>query len=350
MIYTKEVIGSLNTLRSGFLRLWKRKVRNSFFNYLDSEYETTWRSSSQKHQPDSELAKDIKAFVDCAYTVRKTTWFEWPEGSCLFFWRWQRSYKSNVRDGIPYWFKGSKPRAKKPQSYEQDDEVRKRVREKLSTVRRRGYIRAGFVKSLIRYFSVPKGEDDVRMVYDCTSSGFNRWVWVPSFGLPTVETMLRSVEHRTWLGDIDVGEQFLNFPLDPKAQLYCGVDLTPYFPEEIKSGKSKVWERWTRCLMGAKPSPYQAIRSMLWAEDIVRGNKDHPSNPFRWSNVNLNLPGSETYEPTLPWVAKMRSDGAIACDFYIYIYIYIWTTSGLRGPVKMRYGMPFGRYLVPLDT
>ena len=183
-----------------------------------------------------------------------------------------------------------------------------RVREKLATVRRRGYIRPGFVKSLIRYFAVPKGDDDVRMVYDGTSSGFNRWVWAPSFGLPTVETMLRSVEHRTWLGDIDVGEQFLNFPLDVRAQLYCGVDLTPYFTEELNKdkGQKNVWERWTRCLMGVKPSPYQAIRSMLWSEDIVRGNKSHPNNPFRWSYVRLNLPGSEDYHPSLPWVSKLR--------------------------------------------
>lgn len=207
-----------------------------------------------KRERDSELYKDIMSFVDCAYAARNTTWFAWPEGSCLFFWRWQKCYEKNVRDGIPYWFKGSKPRAKKPQPYESDESTRSRVREKLATVRRRGYIRSGFVKSLIRYFAVPKGEDDVCRVYDGTSSGFNRWVWAPSFGLPTVETMLRSVENRSWLGDIDVGEQFLNFPLDPIAQLFCGVDLTPYFLEEVndKDDKKYVWERWTRCFDGCQ--------------------------------------------------------------------------------------------------
>ena len=316
--YDERVTEAFNKIRRGLLRMWKRKVWSSFFKYLTSEYGADWKLSTMKHDSKSELFKDIQVFVDCAYASKNSTWFEWPEGSCLFFWRWQTSYRSNVRDGIPYWFKGPKPRAKKPQSHERDDAVRLKVREKLSIVRRRGYIRTGFVKSLIRYFSVPKGDNDVRMVYDGTSSGFNRWVWAPSFGLPTVETMLRSVEHRTWLGDIDVGEQFLNFPLDPRAQLYCGVDLTPYFPEELKD-KKRIWERWTRCLMGAKPSPYQAIRSMLWSEDIVRGDRNHPSNPFRWSHISLNLPGSGSYDPTRPWVAKTRADGAIACDFYIYV-------------------------------
>ena len=81
--------------------------------------------------------------------------------------------------------------------------------------------------------------------------------------------MLRSVDHQTWLGDLDVGEQFLNFPLREEAQLYCGVDLTPYFLDDLKEGQIKLWERWTRCLMGAKPSPYQAIRFMILAEHIV---------------------------------------------------------------------------------
>lgn len=99
------------------------------------------------------------------------------------------------------------------------------------------------------------------------------------------------------------------------------MNLTPYFQEETdtKKGKKHVWERWTRCLMDAKPSPYQAIRSMLWSEDIVRGDPSSLSNPSKWSHVRLNLPGQANYDPTLPCVAKMRKDGAIACDFYIYV-------------------------------
>ena len=161
------------------------------------------------------------------------------------------------------------------------------------------------MKSLIQYFAVPKDETDIRMVYDGTSSGFNQWVRVPSFGMPTIEMMLRAVEGRTWLGDLDIGEMFLNFPLESIAQMYCGVDLSPYFKEEVK-GNEKLWERWTRCLMGVKGSPYQTIKTMLWAEDIVRGERKDDSNPFRWSYIKLNLPGSKDYDPSVPWVAKTR--------------------------------------------
>lgn len=71
--------------------------------------------------------------------------------------------------------------------------------------------------------------------------------------------------------------------------------------------------------MCAKPSPYQAIRFMLRSEHIFRGDRKDSTNPFRWSYVQINLPGSPDYDPSLPWVAKMRSDGSLAREFYIYV-------------------------------
>ena len=37
------------------------------------------------------------------------------------------------------------------------------------------------VKSYIKYFAVPKGDDDIRMVYDATANKLNEAVWVPTF-------------------------------------------------------------------------------------------------------------------------------------------------------------------------
>ena len=317
--YNEKVVANLNVLRRFFLGLWQRRVCRSFQHYLITEYGRDWKTSKSKLDDHSELRKDIIRYSDCVFRAKRATWFEWNEGSTIFFWRWAKPFRRMARDGIPYWFRGKRPKAKKAQSYENNDEVRNRVREKLNSVRSKGYIKPGFVKSLIRYFSVPKGDDDVRMVYDGTSSGFNDWVWAPSFSLPTIESMLRSVDHQTWLGDLDVAEQFLNFQLCEEAQIYCGVDLTPYFDADLKDGQTKIWERWTRCLMGAKPSPYQAIRFMLWAEHIVRGDRFDSSNPFRWSYIKLNMPGSNDYDPSVPWLAKVRSDGCLASEFYIYV-------------------------------
>jgi len=69
--------------------------------------------------------------------------------------------------------------------------VKEAVKLKLQKVRLRRYIAKGTVVSLTSFFSVPKGEDDIRMVYDGTKSGLNAAMWVPRFGLLTIETHLR---------------------------------------------------------------------------------------------------------------------------------------------------------------
>jgi hypothetical protein len=71
------------------------------------------------------------------------------------------------------------------------------MRVKLETVRAKRYITAAFVMSLTSFFSVPKGEDDIRMVYNGTESGSNDSIWVPRFILPTLETHLRAVDEST---------------------------------------------------------------------------------------------------------------------------------------------------------
>jgi hypothetical protein len=58
---------------------------------------------------------------------------------------------------------------------------------KIQKIIDRGYVQFGrtqnFVKSYIDYFIVPKA-DDVRPVYNGTSSGFNAAVWAPNFLAP----------------------------------------------------------------------------------------------------------------------------------------------------------------------
>jgi hypothetical protein len=157
------------------------------------------------------------------------------------------------------------------------------------------------------------------MVYDGTKSGLNEMLWAPWFPLPTVDSLLCSVESGTWMADNDVGEMFLNFILHESVQSLCGVDLTKYFPEGIPSGTKVLWECWTRCAMGLRPSPYQACQGMMWALEIILGNREDPENIFRFDQVQLNLPGQHDYNPEQPWVYKRRNDGEIACDVHCYV-------------------------------
>jgi hypothetical protein len=157
------------------------------------------------------------------------------------------------------------------------------------------------------------------MVYDASVSGLNDSIWVPRFPLPTIQTHLRSVQEGTWMADLDIGEMFLNFILHSDLRHLSGVDLTEYTDDVDELGQI-VWEVWQRCAMGLKPSPYQAVQAMMVAEETIRGDPKDPKNPYRWDVVRMNLPGKTDYDPTLPWVSKIRlGDNCIACDVVIFV-------------------------------
>jgi hypothetical protein len=120
------------------------------------------------------------------------------------------------------------------------------------------------------------------------------------------------------MADVDIGEMFLNFILHRELQTLAGVDLTHFFPKDDKG--SKVWETWTRAAMGMRSSPYQAVQAMSVAKEVIRGERRDPKNVYRWDHVRLNLPGSEEYDPSKPWVSKLRlEDGRIAADLFIFV-------------------------------
>jgi hypothetical protein len=82
------------------------------------------------------------------------------------------------------------------------------------------------------------------------------------------------------MGENDVGEMFLNFILHDSAQALCGVDLTKRFPEGIPAGTNVLWERWTRCAMDLCPLPCQACQGMMWAVEIIFGDRNDARNMF----------------------------------------------------------------------
>ena len=93
----------------------------------------------------------------------------------------------------------------------------------------------GTVLSLIHYFYVLKGKDDIQMDYNGTSCGLNDVLRAPHFGLPFVKHTIRSL----MLGylqcdmDIDIGEMFLNFMLHDDLRALSGVDLKHARSEDV---------------------------------------------------------------------------------------------------------------------
>jgi hypothetical protein len=207
-------------------------------------------------------------------------------------------------------FIARQPRYRAAQRDHKNSEEKKNIQEKLAKVRSRRYIEPDFVKSLTTFHGVPK-LDDIRMVYDASISGLNDAVWVPQFVLPTINTHLRSVGPSTHMGDIDVGEMFLNFMLTEQLRCLAGVDLTRFVENE---GEGVMWEHWSRDLVGFTSSPYQACQGMNVAEEVIRGDHEDSDNILGWRKVVMNMPGVEGYNCTMPWVYKRGADGKIACD------------------------------------
>ena len=301
-------------------RLGKPDVSASYQTYEWAEggredYRRWWKWREAKQSKSLEVGRDALA------RAGMTSWWEWLDGSTPFFWRWPKHYQKTIRDGLKIWMDKDKlPSYTEKQRPERDVMVRTRMRQKLMLVRNRRYIRRGRVDSLTSYFSVPKGEDDVRMVYDGTKSGLNEAMWVPRFPLPTADTHLRGLEPGTFCADSDIGEMFLNFILHEEARFLCGVDFTEMFGEELTPGQKVIWERWERCAMGLTSSPYQTVQAVLVAEEVIKGDPSDSSNVFAWDEVRMNLPGQENYDANLSWVSKVRvSDGRIACDLYLYV-------------------------------
>jgi len=195
-----------------------------------------------------------------------------------------------------------------------------KVMAKLADIQKKGYVEAGQVESLISFFDVDKAKDHIRMVYGRSKSGLNGALWAPWFPLPTVETILCSVTGGTWLGDNDAGKMFLNFMIHEEVRRLCGVDFTLYFPEELPEDHQVLWARWSRCAMGLRTSPYHVVQGMLWAQEIILGDRLSEMNVFRWERtIKLNLPGSEDYSNLEPCVCKVRMNGILASDINIYV-------------------------------
>ena len=207
-----------------FLPLWRKSIWRSWRQFVQKESLRGDLYSEEERKADAAVA------ADCLGYTGNATWWEWRGGSKLFFWRWPSAIRILARDGIRTWLKGPLPSYRVPQRRERDEELLKQIAAKLENVISKGYITAGDVLSLTSYFAVPKGEGDIRMVYDRTKCGLNEVLWVPSFSLPDVENLLSMVDEDNWMAVIDIGEMFLNFPLDKFLQPFCGVDVTPYLP------------------------------------------------------------------------------------------------------------------------
>lgn len=304
----------LNWLRKQSLKHWKKTVISEFWEcFHGTEHSEDGRSDIE--QWGLEMIKHVK----------KCSWWEWQGGSTIFFWRWPDPYQKDVRDGVPARFDQAPPEVFEQQPPYESTEQREKVQKKVRPVVEKGYIKLtkpDNVRSLLYMFDVPKGETDVRMVYDGSKNGLNDSTWAPWFPLPTVETMCRTLEPGFWCANNDYGENFLNFPLSVELQQYCGLDVSQVFPEAAAEVEDLLTAVWVRNAIGLKRSPYASVQGSLRAKAVIRSrvglSKDQP-NPFDWKSIRKNYPGSEDYDSSVVWIAKIDEEGLLAAELHQYV-------------------------------
>ena len=314
------------------LHVWRGSVCRSFFDYLIGRYGQEWAKwshepghnskrkavgcridkrrrvcatgrshnkeggSYQSHEgrkedrgfEEGELRRDVVKGREILSQVLKSSWWEWTFGSLLFFWRWNgRQQQQAARDGMRSYIHGSLPVERRPKKVKIKPEFKRLVTLKIEGMTKRNYLETGHVSSALNFFAVPKGDSDVRVVFDGTSCEFlNKALWAPNFFLPSAMSAVMLLSFSTWMSDMDFGEMFHNFPMEERLRKCAGVEF-----EGV--GKSVKLLRWSRLFMGMHPSPYGAVRYYYWGEKFARGDPSVPRNPMGYDCIRLNLRGME---------------------------------------------------------
>ena len=326
---SSEVIGVALTSfrRLGWLWFMKCLLKDCI-RFMKTRHGDDWACKPRRSvEGSTELGRDQAAIISLLWHSSQTDWFEYNAGSKVVHFRFPARYQKMARDGVPIYFEEQGPTTKGTQPKIADLGMRERTKEKIAKVLHRRYLTPPVapIKSYIKFFAVPKGEDDVRLVYDATANGLNECVWSPSFWLPTIDTLVRGLDENSWMTDRDIGDMFLNFQLHASAIPFTGVNLTSLYGSPDEGGlRLAVWDR---NLMGFAPSPYNSVKMALIVEEVSKGDRHQSNvgcdgrelNPFQWETVKLNLPGSREYDPCVSWITKRRKDGRIACDVYTFV-------------------------------
>lgn len=100
----------------------------------------------------------VETMKDIVWRVWENSWFEYPDGSSLFFHWFPIKYSRIARDGVPIFIEGELPstiRAQPPATPEATEVLRDKLQKMLLC----RYIEepGGPLQALIFYFGVPKG-------------------------------------------------------------------------------------------------------------------------------------------------------------------------------------------------
>ena len=216
--------------------------------YLASAYGADWERKPCRKRGDerTKLDCDQGAITSMLWHSTHTNWFEFNAGSRLVHFRFPERYRKEARGKVKVYFKRHRPTTLKMQPIIEDVTICAKTKEKISKVLKQRYLLPSdsLVKLNIKYSAVPKGDNNVRMVYEATANKLNEAVWVPTLWLPTIDSLVHTVCSTSWMTDRDLGYMFLNYQLHEDVRPFTGVDLTSLYARPEDTGPMMaVWDR-----------------------------------------------------------------------------------------------------------
>jgi hypothetical protein len=214
-------------MRQAFHRVWYRRLSKEAAKYYRAKSESVAKTCSGRE----DLIKDKEAIEDCLMRSRRSTWWEWTDGSRLYFWRWPECWLEEACDGAkPFHVSWPTPwsvaREIQPETAWHQD----KVDEKICKLIERRYLQKPHkgqpIQVAIPYFPVQKGEDDVRVVWSNTENGVNGSIYVPRMWMPTGDTMTSKLPSRGWMGDIDSAKMINNYMMHESESALNGVEIS----------------------------------------------------------------------------------------------------------------------------
>ena len=109
---------------------------------------------------------------DCIRRARACTYWSWPRGSRIFFWKFPPEWRNDFRDGTAFWRLTKPPTGHLRNMAVPSREAELAARLKVFKLKFQYYLDSAFTDLLIPRFTVPKvvSEDgtilDVRCVWD----------------------------------------------------------------------------------------------------------------------------------------------------------------------------------------
>jgi hypothetical protein len=250
------------------LKTIANRINSQTSGLVDSLYSSCYRVITENFFDTIIIeVKDAEAIHDILWQATENDWFEYPLGSRLIFFRFPACYCTQAKRGVKVTFTCKGPSSKQQQPPLKLDE-KKVLRKKIRKFVEQKYIAppTGWIRSLIKYFAVPKGDDNVRIVSNATANRLNKCIWVPSFWPPTINTLVCALDKNSWMMDRDVGDMFLNYQFHSLAMPFTGVDLLLLYESKDEVGPR--WAVWDRNLMGFAVSPYNSIKMALVAKEV----------------------------------------------------------------------------------